>query len=138
MSVARAWVRRGRQPRASDSVASVADACAFGLARQAQPAWVQQASGQAYASRGFASSGVAQAFDHGHETGTDDEHSTGESAARPSSGAKEFHVPSRWLPGLTMDPKDRRDVMRETAGPMHGTKIRLLRKAVGAACRRKE
>ncbi len=136
--MARAWARRGRQPGAGASAASVADTFALGRTQQAQPAWAQRAAAREYAPRGFSTCGAAQVFEPAHEASAADDLSSDGSGARPASGAREFHVPSRWLPGLTMDPKDRRDVMRETAGPMHGTKIRLLRKAVGAACRRKE
>jgi len=49
-----------------------------------------------------------------------------------------YHVPSQWLPGLVMDPRDRQALLRESSGSVHSRKIRSLRQAVAVACKRKE
>lgn len=48
------------------------------------------------------------------------------------------YVPSRWLCGLTLDPRDRHEVSEETSGIAHGHKMRTLRAAITAAGQRQQ
>jgi hypothetical protein len=69
-------------------------------------------------------------------------HDMSEAVAEPQDGAaasdvyagtSSAYVPSRWLRGLTLDPRDRHEVAEETSGDAHGNKMRTLRSAITEA-----